>query len=264
MATGNHTLHQKEVVYAESLVVNGNTITGTEIGYLDGITAGTFAASKAMVLDSGGDGTMPSGGIFTFQTAHSGLLHGAGASGTEHALGDTADNAMEYYLEGTHTTGDMRGLYLRLYFAGAGGSGEAARIFSTVDGVTAATGGTVNGAHISLSLAGAAAAISGAGNALRCTLGIGTGVTAPGGTQAVIQVDSDIASGVTPPTGIAFLRFTNSGNVAIPNLMRIPDAANGTIFAAHTTQTMTHSIRILNASGTAYYVMVTDAATNRS
>ena len=41
-------------------------------------------------------------------------------------------------------------------------------------------------------------------------------------------------------------------------------AANGTIFAAHTTQVLTHSIRIRNAAGTAFYLMVTDAATNRS
>lgn len=56
MSTGNHTLHQNEVVYAESLVVGAAgsqvTITGTEIGYLDGLTAGTAAASKAVTADA--------------------------------------------------------------------------------------------------------------------------------------------------------------------------------------------------------------------
>lgn len=56
MSTGNFTAHQNEVVYAESLVVGAAgsqvTITGTEIGYLDGLTAGTAAASKAVTADA--------------------------------------------------------------------------------------------------------------------------------------------------------------------------------------------------------------------
>lgn len=55
MATGNHTLHQNEVVYAESLVVNGNSLSGTELGYVDGITPGTVTASKAVVVDANKD-----------------------------------------------------------------------------------------------------------------------------------------------------------------------------------------------------------------
>lgn len=240
--------------------VAGNGVTGDERRFTDmNFYAKTLTTSGTATLG----GAVTHSGIVTFQTAHSGLLHGAGASGSAHALGSTADNAMEYYLTGSHTSGDMRGIYLRLYFTGAGGSGEAARIFSTVSGVTAATGGTVNGAHISLSLSGASAAISGAGNALRATLGIGTGVTAPGGTQAVIQADSDIASGVTPPTGNSFIRFTNTGAVALTNLFRTPNASNGTLFATHDTDAMTHSLRCVTEGGTAFYIMCTTTATNR-
>lgn len=193
------------------------------------------------------------------------LFFGYGTTSARTQMGDVANsNALGLFFESTATSGDARGINLRLYFSGAAGSGEALRAYSIVNGVTAATGGTVNGAHISMALSGASAAISGAGNALRATLGIGTGVTAPGGTQAVIQCDSDIASAVTPPTGISFIRFTNTGAVALPNLFRVPDAANGTLFAAHITQTMTHSLRILDTTGTAYYIMCTNAATNRS
>ena len=113
----------------------------------------------------------------TLQTATAGLLAGAGTSGANHSLGATAGNALEFYLNATHTTGDMRGQYLRLYFSGAGGSGEAARIFSTINNVSVATGGTVNGAHISLGTAGASAAVSGAANALRATFGIAAATT---------------------------------------------------------------------------------------
>lgn len=37
-------------VVADQIFVNGNQITGTELGFIDGVTAGTAAASKAVVL----------------------------------------------------------------------------------------------------------------------------------------------------------------------------------------------------------------------
>ena len=48
------------------LSVGGLAITSTEIGYLDGITLGTGAASKAVVLTTGEDYTWPSTGILTY------------------------------------------------------------------------------------------------------------------------------------------------------------------------------------------------------
>jgi hypothetical protein len=39
MATGNHTLHQNEVVYAESLLVGGIAISGTDLAAIDGVLA---------------------------------------------------------------------------------------------------------------------------------------------------------------------------------------------------------------------------------
>jgi hypothetical protein len=193
-------------------------------------------------------------------------LWGYGTTSSRVNLGTTANQrALAGFFETEATTGDTRGMDVRLHFSGAGGSGEAFRAFGVVNGVTAATGGTVNGAHISMSINGAAGAISGAGNALRATLGIGTGVVTPGGTLAAIQVDSDIASAVTPPSGSCFfMRFTNSGSVAIPDLAQVPTASNGTIFAAHGTDAMTHSLRIRSAAGTVYYIMCTATATNRS
>jgi hypothetical protein len=103
-------------------------------------------------------------------------------------------------------------------------------------------------------------AISGAANAIRATLG-GTATT-PGGTLAALQVDSNFATGVTLPGPTSFIRVTDTNTTKIPSLLNIPAPANGSIFATHTTQTMTHSIRIV-ASGVNYYVMCTDSATNR-
>lgn len=225
-------------------------------------------ASASFVMTAG---TQTIGGVKTlsaktvFQTATSGLLHGAGASGANHALGATAGNAKEYYLDATHTTGNMRGEYLRLYFSGAGGSGEALRAFSTINNVSVATGGTVNGAHVSLGTAGASAAVSGAANALRCTFGIAAASTNIGGTCAVIQADTDFDIAVTVPTNFAFLRLTNTNTKKSNNFLRIPNVAaeTGGLFCAHTTQAMSHSIKIVSEDGTAYYLMCTNANTNR-
>jgi len=148
--------------------------------------------------------------------------------------------------------------------SGAGVSGEAARIYGTVDNVTAATGGTVNGAHITLSVTGASGKISGAGNALRATLDFASTPTTVGGTCSVIQVDSNIASGPTIPAGTAFLRFTNTGSQALSYLMNIPTSASGLMVAPHTTQVMTDSIRVVMADGNVRYIMLTTAATNRT
>lgn len=65
--------------------------------------------------------------------------------------------------------------------------------------------------------------------------------------------------------GTALLRFTDAEvTAASARLLELPNVTNGSIFAAHTTQTMTHSIRFKTAAGTDYYIMCTNAATNRS
>lgn len=191
-----------------------------------------------------------------------GVLGGTGTNAVPYNAGTTANqNIFANYVETAATTGDTRLLYDKLFFEGAGGSGEVHRVYGVVNNVTAATGGTVNGAHISLDINGASGAVSGAGNALRATLG--GDATTPGGTLAVVQFDSNFDAGTTVPATAAFMRVTNTNTGTIPNLMNLPAVANGSIFAAHTTQTLTQSIRMI-AGGVTYYIMCTDAATNRS
>lgn len=160
------------------------------------------------------------------------------------------------------SSGDVRGLYQDLEFSSTG-SGEAMRLRGIASGTNVATGGTVNGLHVTGRVA-SGGSVSGALNALRATLEVAGTTPTPGGTLSAIQVDSNISTGATLSSASAFMRFTNSGAYSMPRLMSIPAASNGTIFAAHSTQVMTHSIRICDAAGTAYYVMCTDAATNRS
>ena len=160
----------------------------------------------------------------------------------------TAGNVSESYVTTSAATGDTRLSYQRLAFTSTG-SGETYRALTQVTGAGAATGGTVNGAHISLSINGSGT-ISGAGNALRATLG-GTS-TNPGGTIAAIQADSNFASGGSW-TGASFIRFTNSGTGTVPNLFNVPTA----MITANTQGAATNSLKIVDAAGTAYYIMLT-------
>ena len=159
-------------------------------------------------------------------------------------------NLNQIYARTTHTSGDMRGLYSRVNFAGAG-AGETLRALSQVTAAQGA-GQTTNGAHISLSV-NTGGTISGAANALRATLGVAAGVT-PGGTLAAIQVDSDFPSSVTLPGSAAFMRFTNSNTGTIGNLMNVPAA----LVTVKGSAALSHKIKIVDSAGTAYYLMVSD------
>jgi hypothetical protein len=161
-------------------------------------------------------------------------------------------NLNQIYSRTTHTSGDFRGLYSRVDFAGAG-AGETLRALSRVTAAQGA-GQTTNGAHVSLSV-NTGGTISGAGNALRATLGVATGVT-PGGTLAAIQVDSDFPNTVTLPGSAAFLRFTNSNSGTMTNLINVPAAMVATDVAS----AVSHTIRIVASDGTPYFLMVSDTA----
>jgi hypothetical protein len=161
-------------------------------------------------------------------------------------------NLNQIYARTTHTSGDMRGLYSRVNFAGAG-AGETLRALSQVTAAQGA-GQTTNGAHISLSV-NTGGTISGAANALRATLGVAAGVT-PGGTLAAIQVDSDFPNTVTLPGSAAFMRFTNSNSGTMTNLMNVPAAMVATDVAS----AVSHTIRIVASDGTPYFLMVSDTA----
>jgi hypothetical protein len=190
------------------------------------------------------------------------LLHGVGNSNDFYQWVDANKNAFEYRFNSLATSGDSRGVYAQMKFSGAGG-GEVIRAFAKASTSNVATGATVNGIHATLSV-DASSSVSGAGNAQRLTIGAAAASRTLGGTCAALQLDSDIGANNTVPASWSFVRVTDSGSVRLANLLNIPAAANGTMFAAHTTQVMTHSIKIVDAAGTAYYIMCTNAATNRS
>lgn len=192
----------------------------------------------------------------------SAVLLGKGTSTTPTSIGTNANkNFLGFWMRSNATTGDTRGMYIRLYI-GAAGSGEALRAYATIDGANAATGGTVNGAHISTNITGSGT-VSGQANAIRATLDVAQDLT-PGGTLAAITAEFVAGTGVTLPTNRSLIRLVDSANTSIGYAFSVPTVASGGMFAVHTTQTLSHSIRIISAAGTVYYIMCTDAATNRT
>jgi hypothetical protein len=189
--------------------------------------------------------------LTTFSGPVSSLNGFIGGTATSPIAETTAGNVSEFYATTSAATGDTRLSYNLLTFTSTG-SGETIRALTRVTGVGGATGGTINGAHVSLSI-NTPGTISGAGNALRATLG-GTS-TNPGGTLAAIQADSDFATGGTW-TNASFIRFTNSGTGTVANLFNVPAA----MVVADVAADSTHTIRIVDSAGTAYYLMATTVA----
>lgn len=124
---------------------------------------------------------------------------------------DTANmKFMSMYFDNGATSGDNRGMYLRLYLTGAGGGGESFRAFTSVTDVAAAT---AHGAHISLSL-GATGSCTGQGTGVRATCHI-PDVAMTGGTYSAglseFYADGS-SSDISGTTLHAIHRFISAGD----------------------------------------------------
>lgn len=172
----------------------------------------------------------------------------AGASSAPIAK-SSSGSVNQFYVTASHASGDVRGIYSRVNFTGAG-AGETLRAFSTV-AAAQGSGQTTNGAHISLSV-NSGGSISGAANAVRATLGVASGVT-PGGTLAALNVDSDIANGVSVPGSAAFIRASNSNATALGNLLNLPAAMVAVL--GGTSATPNRKIQCVTDAGTTFYLM---------
>lgn len=171
------------------------------------------------------------------------------------------EKLIEWVASAEHTSDDVRILYMTLDLRGTGGNGEALRPRTRVYGTSV---NSAHGQHCTLHIA-SGGAISGLGAGLRATLEAAAATRTLTGTLCALQVDSNIGANNTMPAAHSFIRFSNAGSVSLDNLLQLPSApANGSIFAAHVTDAMTHSIRVIDSAGTAYYLMATTTVTNRS
>ena len=160
-------------------------------------------------LHDGADTAIGGRGVDFGKTNSGAALHGAGTSSSRLVSSTAGVKFLSYYVEASATSGDARAMYLRLYISGAGGGGEAARIFGTVQNVAAAT---ARGAHISLSL-GTTGSVTGLGVAVHGTLHVPGAMT--GGTYAAINAevwaDAETSS-LASATNKSFFRVGVGGN----------------------------------------------------
>lgn len=176
----------------------------------------------------------------------------------------TADRKfVSIYTKTTATSGDSRAIYAKLNLGGTtagAGYGDAVRAYAYVSGTGYAY---ATGLHATCEIAAGATA-TGSSSGLRATYAAAAATRTLSGAIAALQLDSAIGADNTLPTVNAYIRLSKVSSVDFDNFLVLPAAANGTIFAAHTTQGLTHSIRVIDSAGTAYYIMCTNAATNRS
>ena len=192
------------------------------------------------------------------------LLHGAGTSSAPETTALTGQNFMGYWLKSTATSGDTRGLYLRLYLNGAG-AGEAGRFYTTAGAANVATGGSAHGIHASFSLdSTATSSVSGQAFAGRFTIDAAAATRTVNGNLGALLVESNFGANNTVPATVALIHFQELGSVTCKKAMRFPNAASAGMLAVHTTDAMTHSVRCVTDGGTVVYLMATTTATNRT
>ncbi len=244
---------------AELNILDTVTATAAELNYLDLTTLGTGANSKAVVVDASGDYKWPAG-IVTHEQATDALILGCGNSSAHKALGVTAGTALEFRFTGTNTTGDMRGMYLRMNYEGEGGSGEALRVYSVLNGVTGATAGTINGAHISLDVRGANGTIQGQGSAVRATIGFDSAFTGAGKISGILLDTAINSSATISGVQLSAIRLATADSKKWPvfvdfdGVVGASNAIKATTSAMGTAST-THALHIL-IDGVSGYIPV--------
>lgn len=139
-------------------------------------------------------------------TAAGPLIFG-GTSSNKIASATASTKFMQFYLNSTATSGDIRGMYLRLYLSGTNTTGgEALRAYTTINAVTV---GTAHGAHLSLSFVSTSNSgrLTGLGVAARCTLHLPSDADWTGGTLAAIQAEIYSDGNASDPDGLTELSF---------------------------------------------------------
>jgi hypothetical protein len=140
-----------------------------------------------------------------------GLILGSGTNALPASTSDANKNFIDFRVKNAATSGDNRGMYLREYLAGAGGGGEALRVFTTVDNVAA---GTAHGIHCSLSF-GTSGTVTGQGIASRNTLHIPATALTSNVTLAALQAEIWSDAATSDPGGstlLSAIRIVNAGD----------------------------------------------------
>lgn len=179
MATGTEKRFADQILEAESLSLGpaGSKValTGTELGFTDGVTAGTAAPSKALVLNSSGNIDAFGVGALTGADSSLDITGQAAAQG-----GDVVATG------GTSSTAGNAGGVAKIVGGtpGATSAGGAAQVTGGIGGATSGTGGAATvagGAGTAGNSAGGIASITGGAGQGSAAGGIGKTVGGLGG-----------------------------------------------------------------------------------
>jgi hypothetical protein len=202
------------------------------------------------------------GRLIYYNTGNAGGID-YGTEATQVSTASADRKFVSIYVKSTAATGDARGIYARLNLAGTAtsGYGDAIRALGYVTG----TGYSyASGTHSTLRI-GTGATVTGSGAGLRATLEADAQTRTLSGALAALQVDSYVGANNTMPTVHGFIRFSDVGSVKLSHLFVLPAVAgSATVFAAHSGQNMSHSIRIIDSAGTPYFVMCASVVGNRT
>ena len=110
--------------------------------------------------------------------------------------------------------------------------------------------------------------ISGAAHAIRATYEVAGTTPTPGGTNSALQVDTNAVTGTVFGTTDAFISIANIGAGKLTNVLQVPTAAAKTAYltdpfvARHADAAATHGLKMVDAAGTVYWIMVTTDTPN--
>lgn len=214
------------------------TATAAELNYVD-LTAGTGAASKAIVLDAN-------------------AKWGIGTTSVPITSATASSEFFAWRTACSATTGSSYAARFQHKITGAAGSGAAIRGYGFAYGVEAAN---VYGGEFTAEIhSSSGSAISGQIAAVRAVLSIqGTG----SGTGHAISLVSDTASGKSATAASAFIGISCIGAGAatgIKALLNIPAPVahdTASLFVSSADKAATHMIRFVDAAGTVYWLLAT-------
>lgn len=190
-----------------------------------------------------------------------GLILGSGTAATPATTATADKNFIEFRVQNSATSGDGRGMYLREYLTGAGGGGEALRVFTTVDDIA---GATARGMHCSLNF-DTSGSVTGKGVAGSFTLHMPTtAFTDVNSTLAAIEAEIWSDGSTSDPGGnfLSAIRVVNAGNATgmadvdddafLLDIQGFTDAT-GNMFLTTAPSTLAASLRI-RVGTTLYYL----------
>lgn len=201
-----------------------DALSATEVSFIDGVTAGTAAASKAVVLDANKDiatirnitinGNLVTGST-TLSEADLGLVDGltAGTLTASKAVAvGSGKQINEWFVTATSASTDggtsAEGMVYSMTMTGAGGVGGRARFQLDTNVVLGGWANALKGNTVF----GATGAVTGLASAVLGEMTLSAGTTA--GTYAPIEAELNVPSGAAIGTQSAFLYASVNGDDA--------------------------------------------------